>query len=243
MPDVALIHSNIAPLCNSIFATSQQSDHPVENVLTEAPAETFRSNSGTAEIVARYNSPVSFSGIALVNHNIPQSATKIQFIYSNDNFVNYETENLTWHVELIYISKAINSYKDFKIYVETDQDYVEIGQIVFGTFYIFPDLIVFPIKKTPVNNVLSSRSPLGQKATKLLSRVWQFTLNLKYVYNSDYLDIVEACKRGEPKILILNTDTREAYQGEILSDLGSEETVSGNRLSIEFEQNPNKIEA
>jgi hypothetical protein len=233
-----IIHKNLLPQCSSLTANSEI--EPVENLKTDVLTETWKGSGSYLEITVIFSQAVTISTVSIVKHNIPQTAQTIQFQYSNDNFQNYDYINFTFHEDIMILFLTISSYTHYRFIIKTTIDTVEIGQIYMGTFLEFPNRIINPIQRIPIKDLEQFKAK-GQKFKKLISEYWKLVLNFNMVSKVDYMAIYNALRGDGAKILVIDSNTQEAYQGQDVGSLEASEANEFNDFALEFEQNPYEI--
>lgn len=235
MAPPAIISKNISNQIESISADNENPDLPISNVLDDAPANVYEaSTSGTASITVDFPTQTNLNTIAVVNHNVAESDPAVTIDFSNNDFTDFDSHQVTWSTEIMYITGPF-TYKSFRLNFNTAQK-LRIGQIYPGTIYQmtqYPD----DITHTPVFNFNVPHHPYGQKNASLLSFYWRKTLTFSNIYKNEFLQLVECFKSDSTQILIIDTDTRGALQGRLVGGLESKEKLF-NQFNLTFEQNP-----
>jgi hypothetical protein len=240
MGDTAIIHNNIAPGCTGITATNENPDKPITAALNNAPADTFESTAGSSEIVLPFLTLIAFNGAALVNHNFV-AGDSVKMRVTNNDFATYDEYTIPIYSSISYLNQGISGINKIKFIITSNRDTISIGQIYIGTYYTFPYSPDFPVKKELIENNVGNKGVFGQQFTKLLSEQWRYDLSYSGVYEEDYTAFRNTLYSGEPKILILDTDTHDALQGEKQGNLPVSISVEGAAFSLSFLQNPYEI--
>lgn len=237
MGKTAIVHDNFAQDCTGITATNENPNFPITAALTNAPADIFETTAGSTEILVPFSTNIDFSGVALVNHSF-KTGDSIKMRVTSNNFVNYNEYTFPVYSGITYINQSITNINKIKFIINTNSDVIQLGQIYIGTYYEFPYSPDYPVRKELVENSIGNKGVFGQQFTKLLSEQWRYDLSYSLVYEEDYLVFRTALQGGEPKILILDTDTHDALQGEKQGNLPVSITVEGATFSLSFLQNP-----
>ncbi|MGD2087260.1 MAG: hypothetical protein PVH61_13835 [Candidatus Aminicenantes bacterium] len=232
----AIIHDNIFPLCTYLYSTYADPDHPVENLLTESPADYFLSPEKDNTILWKFDDPVEFDGIGIVAHDFP-SQVSLTLVLSNDNFQTNEYVTLEYSKDSISKKVAGINHKHFKIWVHTYDTGFRIGQLYLGTYTEISEDPYYPIQRIPVETSHIINSDIGQKNKVIGVLIWKISLNFPAIPLDEFVSICQIISKNEVIILIVSEETKEAYQG-ILSQPKGDEELEGVYFTLEFEQNP-----
>jgi hypothetical protein len=234
----AIIHNNIAPNCSNITGTNEDPDYPIGNILSNSPADKFHTTAMSTNIVLTFSQNVQFESIVLAAHNIPLGSN-VKIYLSNDNFQNYDAYNFIVNPDVMYVQVPGN-HLSIKIGIISSRN-IEIGYLCLGSFCEISQDPRYPVQRIPVESSHILLSDIGQKNKVLGVMVWKIGLNFPSIPLTEYQLLCNIINRNKVLVLIVSTETKEAYQGIMELPKGDEE-LEGVYFSLEFEQNPYSYE-
>lgn len=115
----------------SVQASQQETGYEIDHAFTLIPSQVFESGTLTANLTIDmdFGAQTSFLGFALINHNIPDTAT-ITFYYSSTGFTPpFDAfDVMTWHEKNIYMF-CDRSYRYVRIEIAAVGSSIRIGVI------------------------------------------------------------------------------------------------------------------
>jgi len=233
----ALIHDNIAPSCSTIEALYEDPDYPVTNLLTDAPADYYLCPNSTLQVDLHFPSPVIFTGIAIVNHNIPIDAAITLKLSNNNNFLSSENVVITWNELIIFQEIAKPAYKDIRLYITSTADTMQIGQLYLGSYTEISEDPYYPVERIPIETSQILLADVGQKNKVKGVLTWKISMNFPAIPLSEFKTLCAINSRNEVLVLIISTSSKEAFQGISQIDKGQEE-LEGVYFTLSIDQNP-----
>lgn len=266
---------DVAPDYMTITGTSGLSGYSCDKISNGIPSETFRclgisgidafsgisgasgtsgysGKNGYPEVVNwNFTGTPLVSGVAIINHNIPNGSTII-LDFSTDNFTTIShSEILTWNSDFADIYKTFSpvSYSQVRLVIigsYPTKGYFEIGEVSFGKWFQFnPNYLTGYTRFFRENREGDVATTGGQYFQSEVSEQYGYKLSFDLV-NEEYFDDWCDVFRAGSKVFIPRNDTTTCYFG-IIQENQFDPAIRYNRIgngimsfSMTFIQNPSK---
>ena len=128
---------------DSVAADHQATGFEIGNAFIKYPTKVFLSGSNNVKINMTYNTPWKPTGIALINHNLTQTAVINLRFFLDSNFSTLDDEKtIPYNVKNTYLiidESTIGEYHYIQLYIsDTSISSIQFGIIFPGTGFQFP---------------------------------------------------------------------------------------------------------
>jgi hypothetical protein len=124
---------------SQITCAQEATGYPATNLFAGNPNQIFKSSgSSTVWVNIAYSIIPTFTGIALINHSIPATAT-IKVHFYEGIFQTYKTYiTVPWTQKNLYYKFTAKTYQSFKLEISGITAAIYIGELEPGTSFQFP---------------------------------------------------------------------------------------------------------
>jgi hypothetical protein len=223
---------------SQITCAQEAIGYPATNLFSDNPNQIFKSNgSSTVWVNVAYSSIPTFTGIALINHSIPATAT-IKMHFYEGIWQTYKTYiTVPWTQKNIYYKFIAKTYQSFKIEINTLTAAIYIGELYPGTAFQFPYNYEWGYEDTfnVVKEVVTTDE--GVHFEVPTTQAPEFSrFSIKFTNSpaenlSQFYNVIRAGK----KVLIPSFITSQCHFGIVPdTELKANRTLNGDEYSIRF---------
>ncbi len=223
---------------SQITCSQEATGYPASNLYTNNPNQIFKSNgSSTIYIAVAYSIIPTFTGIALINHSIPATATIKVHFYEGifQTYITYIT--VPWNQKNLYYKFATKTYQSFKLEISGLTAAIYIGELYPGTAFQFPYNYEWGYEETfnVVKEVVTTDEGVNievptTQAPEFSRYTIKFT-NSPAENLSQYYDVIRAGK----KVFIPSFTATACHFGIVPdTELKANRTLNGDEYSIRF---------
>lgn len=228
----------LRPQIPDVYTATSNAGYEIDFAFDFYSSIVFESVQNTAIIRFSYQTARKIEGIALINHNIPETAT-MKFRYCLNDQYNIDIEkNIPWAEKNTYLfDTQVSTYSYYEIYIDSNQP-VQIGFIFPAeTALQFPHMFSYSYKmKFQVEkNVETTDGGVHiETPTENVPEWHEFTITFDDVDHSFYPTYCDLIRPGN-KVFFLSSGSPECYYGIVPTKvLDGNIEFSGDTYSIEF---------
>lgn len=228
----------------TIEADSEKTGNEIESAFIMYPTQIFESTSGSVSIKMTYSTPWKLTGLALINHNLTETAAIQLLFYTDANFTTLADEKTIPYSQkntyIIIDENVIGQYRYIELSIsDSALATIRIGIIFPGSGFQFPHNFSwgyteeFKVDK----HVDTTDGAFHHETPTEKSEVPEYS-KFKITFNSvdpGIHDLYKKLIRVGNKIFIKSFQEPECYYGIVPDkNLKAEKEKKGDKYSIEF---------
>lgn len=224
---------------NEINCSQEVTGYPATNLFTNNPNQIFKSNgSSTIYINIAYSTPITFTGVAIINHSIPSNAN-LKIHWYDGIWQTYITfTSVPWNQKNLYFKfLTARTHQSYKLEISSLSSAIYIGELYPGTAFQFPynyewgyEEIFNVVKETVTTDE-------GIHIEEPATQAPEFSrYNIKFSNSpEENLSQFYDCIRAGKKVFIPSYTTPQCYFGVVPDkELKATRTFNGDEYCIRF---------